>query len=208
MALPSTSPARRGVTPAVPALLSGALGAQRRRLLVAAQGRVLDLGGASDGVPLGGLAASSVVIVDAAGSARADGDVVRALTDLSAGDRFDTVVGVGALARASDPAAVLSQALSLLRPGGRLALVEPYRPPGWRGRLGSLLSGPVSKRFGLRPDLAVVDLVRNAGFALASTERMTMPTLVAPLRWFVRVTAERPVDAPERPPADRSAVPA
>ena len=118
------------------------------------------------------------------------------LAELEGDEPFDTVVGVAALAAADDPAGDLDRVRLLLRPGGRLDLVEPYRRPGWRGRASSMLAGPVSKRFGMRPDLSVVDLVRNAGFALASTERMTMPTLVTPLRWFVRVCAERPAGAP------------
>jgi hypothetical protein len=176
-----------------PALLAGALAAERRRLAVRAAGRTLDAGDATTGVPVGGLAAQVV----ATASQDVDGTGGVAGADGEGGALgADCVVGVDVLAQSADPDAEARRLYGSLRPGGRLLLVEPSARPGWRGLLGRVMSPAAQRRYGPRGDRLPVDTVRHAGFVLASTERITMPTLVAPLRWYVRIEAIRPRDTP------------
>ncbi len=113
-------------------------------------------------------------------------------TRLDAGgfdDRPEAIVGVVRLAAHPDPAALLAACFALLHPEGRLLLVEPYRRPGPFGRLQAAAAPAVERRFGCRVDLAVPALLRSAGFVIATIERFTMPTVLAPLRPFVFVDA-------------------
>ncbi len=104
------------------------------------------------------------------------------------------VIGVTALAglaaHGGEPLELLQRARVALAPGGRLLLVEPYRRSRSAGRLADLLAPPLARLTGLRPNLPVPHLVRQAGFTIASVERVTMPTLLAPLRSFCLIVAE------------------
>ena len=113
--------------------------------------------------------------------ARPDGDTARA------SGRAQAVVGVLALAATDDPAALLERARADLAPGGRLLLFEPYRPAGWAGRFARRTAPLVRACTGLRTDHPVPALVRRAGFVIATIERVTMPTPIAPLRSFCLV---------------------
>jgi len=98
-----------------------------------------------------------------------------------------TIVGVAELARADDPAALLQAARQALPSDGRLLLFEPYRRARWVGTLTGLVAPLVRRCTGLRVDLPTVALVRRAGFVIATVERVSMPTLIAPLRSFCLV---------------------
>lgn len=118
-----------------------------------------------------------------------------------------SLLGVCALAASPQPATLLSGVRAQLEPGDRLLLLEPYRRIGWSGRLGVLARPLVQRLTGLRTDLPVADLLRRAGFTIATVERVTMPTAIIPLRSFCLVVAEParspapPTPAPPAPPA-------
>lgn len=101
------------------------------------------------------------------------------------------LLGVAALAGGDgDPLELLDRARLALAPGGRLLLLEPYRRTRWIGRLADLTAPGLRRITRLRLDLPVADLVRRAGFVIASVERVSMPTLIAPLRSFCLIVAE------------------
>jgi hypothetical protein len=134
--------------------------------------------------------------LDLAGPALPSGPVVStgpAVSNRPGGSAAGSVVGVLALATADDPAALLRRARAALAPGGRLLLFEPYRRAGWAG-VATRWSAPLVRALtGLRVDLPVPALVREAGFVIATIERVTMPTPIAPLRSFC-VVVTCPVD--------------
>lgn len=101
------------------------------------------------------------------------------------------LLGVTALAAADvDPLELLQRARVALAPGGRLLLLEPYRRTRWIGRLADLSAPGLRRITRLQLNLPVPDLVRRAGFVIASVERVSMPTLIAPLRSFCLIVAE------------------
>jgi SAM-dependent methyltransferase len=107
-------------------------------------------------------------------------------------ERFDTALCVLRLAVEDHPADVLGAVAKALRPDGRLLLIEPYRRPRWNGRVTDLAAPWVRSTVGLRVNHPVPALLRQAGFVVASIERFTMPTVVAPLRSFCQVIALAP----------------
>ncbi len=120
------------------------------------------------------------------------------------------VVGVFDLARCRNVATALETlvaARNVLGPGGRLDLVEPYRRTGRVWALAAALSPLWQQLFGLRLDLPLPALVREAGFTLAAVERFTMPTLFPPLRPFCSIVGLVPAGsmAPLDPIASQAA---
>lgn len=99
------------------------------------------------------------------------------------------VVGVATLAASAEPAALLALAAQALGPGGRLMLFEPYRRPRWSGMLADLAAPALRKLTRLQVNLPVPALVRQAGFVIATIERVSMPTPIAPLRSFCLIVA-------------------
>jgi hypothetical protein len=114
------------------------------------------------------------------------------LTDLGGGSAAPAiVVSVAGIAASTEPAADLRRAAEALAGGGTMVALEPHRPPGVRGWLAQRTAAAVRGRYGVRPDLAVPALVRDAGFVISSIERFTMPTRVLPLRPFVEIVARQ-----------------
>lgn len=112
------------------------------------------------------------------------------------------VVAVAELARCRNvhgAREALVAARQALGPGGRLTLVEPYRRTGRVWGLVAAWSPLWRLVLGLRSDLPLPALVRDAGFTLASVERFTMPTLFPPLRSFCSIVGLVPVPASEVP---------
>lgn len=115
-------------------------GTSRERALRArARGRVLELG---PGVDLDALAAR--------------------------GERFDTVVSIGALAEAPDPIEELRRVERVLADDGELLLLEPTSTPGAAGALHQV--GARLRRG--RPLADIPAVVRAAGLSLADCDRI------------------------------------
>lgn len=105
--------------------------------------------------------------------------------------RYDTVIGVAALAEVVDLGRLMSGIARLLRPDGRLWLVEPGYSPG-------LCAAAVTTLWSYHPALRgrhvgrnLAATVRSVGFTITDLERLTMPTTVRPLRSFLSIRAER-----------------
>jgi SAM-dependent methyltransferase len=88
-------------------------------------------------------------------------------------DAFDWVVGALVMCTVDDPAAALREARRVLRPGGRLRLLEhvrsPHRPVARAQALASPLWGALAG--GCRLDRPTRELVAAAGFAPAGEGR-------------------------------------
>jgi SAM-dependent methyltransferase len=176
-------------------------------MVARARGRVLDLGFGLDhlGAYAGVGAVDEVVALEDDPEAaqhferRAQSDGVPLVTvptrDLGpVGDlhRFDTVVSVVALPLFADLDGVLAAVFDHLHPGGRLLALEPSADHRATTRLldrGGQLLPPVSR---LSLGREVPSAIRRCGFRITDLERLTMPTMLWPLRPVVRLTARRP----------------
>lgn len=160
------------------------LRARRLALVEGAVGRVLDLGGALGPAPAAG------------GGPRRGEEWVVAPGELpppgTLEERFDTVMCVLRLATEDHPADVLEAVAKVLRPDGRLLVLEPYRRPRWPGLVADLVAPWVRSTTGLVVNHPVPALVRGAGLVPASVQRFILPTLLAPLRSFCQVVALAP----------------
>lgn len=164
---------------------------------------MLDLGGLGppvDAYPTEAVRSLTIVEPDPAAAAarreRAathglDVDVVASVDELSAGERFDTVVSVCALAPVGDLPTALARAAARLAPEGSLHLVEPTLAPGaWRTLVTPLVAA-LPTVAGLHLNRDVPSAVRAQGLTVVAIERFTMPTVIWPLRPFVTLTARR-----------------
>ncbi len=150
----------------------------RRRLLSAARGRVLEVGaGTGANLPLYPATAHVVATEYDEGMARqarkrlnkAHAPVQLLLADAQAlpfdDATFDTAVGTLVFCTIAEPLLALGEVRRVLRPGGRLLLLEHVR---WENAFGRLQDGmtPLWKRFahGCHLDRRTLETVRMAGF--------------------------------------------
>lgn len=115
-----------------------------------------------------------------------------ALSSSADAGRFDAVISVAGLTRFPDLAAALAAAVSLLRPAGRLLLVEPGYRPGPRGLAVSSMGALLPPARGVHLARDVPATVRAVGLTITDIRRFDLPTLVWPLRSFVHLDATGP----------------
>lgn len=172
---------------------AGEMGARRRALLAQANGRVLDLGaGPGDVLRHLPAAVTAVVAIEPdrtmlkqagrrLGEAPAPVVLVRGIGErLPFGDgAFDTVVAALVLCTVDDPQAAVAEIHRVLRPGGRLLLMEHVRASDetlavWQDRLQPVWSWCNG---GCRPNRTTLDTIRGAGFRFQALERYGFPVL-------------------------------
>jgi ubiquinone/menaquinone biosynthesis C-methylase UbiE len=168
----------------------------RRELLAQARGRVLEIG-AGTGLNVehypAGLSELILAEPDASMSRRlarrADGRaavVAARADDLPVDDAsLDTVVSTFVLCTVEEPVAALHEIRRVLRPGGRLLLIEHVRADGrWLASLQRTLRGPWARfACGCRCDQPTPDLLRACGFRaeLRPARWRAMPPVVRPI---------------------------
>lgn len=179
-----------GVLRALPPVARAVLREQRRRLLVRAEGRVLDLG---DGTEPELLPRADEVVRAHTAAAAALGDAPGAehTTDGS----FDAIVSVLHLAGVPDLPTELAAVRRLLAPEGRLLFLEPVRQPGFGHRLRSAASPMVRLVSGWEIDRDLPLAIRANHLTIVDIERINMPPVVWPIRTFILGAAiRRPAD--------------
>ena len=172
----------------------------RRRLLSAANGRVLEVG-AGTGANLPLYPADTHVVAteydeSMARQARKHLNKARAATRLLLADAqalpfddaaFDTAVGTLVFCTISEPLLALGEVRRVLRPGGRLLLLEHVR---WENDFGRLQDGltPLWKRFahGCHLNRRTLETVRMAGFEVEGVRAHHTPQTI------IEVSAVRP----------------
>lgn len=161
------------------------LGAERRRLVAGARGRVLEVG-AGTGRNLAlyrDIEALTVLEPDPAmrrrlrartGAAVVPVDIVERGIDDSGlpGESFDTVVMCLVLCTVPDPAHALGEVRRLLAPGGEVLFLEHVAQPGVRGHL-QRRATPVWQRVagGCHLDRDSLGAMRQAGFVITDCSR-------------------------------------
>ena len=153
---------------------------RRRELLAGLEGDVLELG-AGDGPNLAHFARGVRLVLvepDARSRRRLSEAVARSGREASVVDAlgealpfrdacFDAVVTTLVLCSVNDAERTLAEIRRVLRPSGRLVLIEHVRGDGARGRLQDALA-PVSRLLRLcSPNRRTGEAVRSAGFELA-----------------------------------------
>lgn len=177
---------------------SEALGLRRmrRRLLAHARGRVLELGaGTGANLPLypdGAHVVATEPDARMARRARSPAGKATAPMELALADAqalpfadasFDTVVGTLVFCTIPEPLLALGEVQRVLRPGGRLLLLEHVRWESGFGRLQDAVA-PLWTRFagGCHPNRRTLELVRLAGFTVEGVRAYHTPMTVLEVR--------------------------
>jgi ubiquinone/menaquinone biosynthesis C-methylase UbiE len=172
-------------------------GAHRRRLLQQAHGDVLDVGvGTGANLSYYRAAVEHVALLDphpgmlARAASRATGSHVNATVHLGSAERlpfadasFDTVVFTKTLCTVKDVTTALKEAARVLRPGGRLLVLEHVRSHDprlarWQDRL-----APMQRLFsnGCNPNRDTSRAIQQAGFEFDWLEQFDEPKMPLPI---------------------------
>ena len=172
-------------------------GALRQRLLQPAQGNVLDVGaGTAANLPHYPVAVEHLTLLDphpgmlARATARAASLHINATAHLGRAERlpfddasFDTVVFTKTLCTVKDVATALQEAARVLRPTGRLLVLEHVRSQDprlacWQDRL-----APLQRLFasGCNPNRDTLSAIRAAGFDFEWLEQFDEPSMPFPI---------------------------
>jgi ubiquinone/menaquinone biosynthesis C-methylase UbiE len=172
----------------------GWLGARRGRLLSGLTGDVLDVG-AGTGAGLSHYRAAARIVAaepDPAMRAKLAGKTAAAPAPVEISDAaaeslpypdtsFDAVVFVLTLCTVADPEHALAEAGRVLRPTGRLVILEHVRGEGrlarWQDRLAPVWSRVAA---GCQPNRDTLAAVERAGFAFERVEAFRSPP-----NWFI-----------------------
>lgn len=171
------------------------LGARRQALLGSLTGEVLDVG-AGTGVNLAYLASASRVVAaepDAAMRRRLVAKAAQAPVPVEVSDAgaerlplpdasFDAVLFTLVLCTIGDPAAALAEARRVLRPGGRLIVLEHVRGRGAQARWQDVVT-PLWRVVGAgcHPNRDTRSAVERAGFSFAEVEEFRPMPAVIPM---------------------------
>jgi len=172
-------------------------GALRRRLLQQAQGQVLDVGaGTAANLPHYPVAVEYVALLDphpgmlTRAAARVASSGVNATVHLGSAERlpfadesFDSVVFTKTLCTVKDVATALKEVARVLRPSGRLLVLEHVRSQDprlarWQDRL-----APLQRLFasGCNPNRDTLSAIRVAGFEFEWLEQFDEPRMPVPI---------------------------
>ncbi len=179
------------------------LGSRRAGLVAQAGGDVLEIG-AGTGANLGHYRDATRVMAaepDPAMRARLARHLSRAMVPVEVADApaerlgfpdesFDTVVSTLVLCSVVDPDAALAEIRRVLRPGGRLLVLEHVRGEGRRARWQDRVT-PLWRRVGAgcHPNRDTGAAIVRAGFHLDHAERFEPPRVPAIVRPFVEIVA-------------------
>jgi ubiquinone/menaquinone biosynthesis C-methylase UbiE len=172
-------------------------GALRKRLLQPAHGNVLDVGaGTAANLPHYPAAVEHVALLDphpgmlARAAARSASSHMNATVHLGSAERlpfvdasFDTVVFTKTLCTVEDVATALKEAARVLRPNGRLLVLEHVRSrdprlASWQDRLAPLQAFFSS---GCHPNRDTLSAIRDAGFDFEWLEQFDEPRMPLPI---------------------------
>jgi ubiquinone/menaquinone biosynthesis C-methylase UbiE len=181
------------------------LAERRQRLLAAAEGRVLEVGGGT-GLNLAHYPSGldGVVVLEPDGAMRerllekVPASSVRVeVHDVGIDEvpfpdaSFDTVVSTMTLCTVPDLDTALATMRRVLRPGGRLLFLEHVKASGLQG-LAQRASAPVWRRLaaGCHADRDILAAMRTNGFAVTDCDRFRIHLAVNPLiNWAVQGVA-------------------
>ena len=178
---------------------------RRRRLLSAATGRVLEVGGGT-GIHLPlyrDVESVDVLEPDGAMRRRLEAKLPSAVVPVTVHaegiddapfdpESFDTAVTTLTLCTVPDLDRALAAIARLLRPDGRLLFLEHVPGHGVQ-RLLQRAAGPAWPHLagGCRLDRDIPAALRRTGFSVLELERFSMPTLVLPVRSAVQGVARK-----------------
>jgi ubiquinone/menaquinone biosynthesis C-methylase UbiE len=106
-------------------------------------------------------------------------------------DTFDSAVSTCVFCSVPNPVRGLHEVRRVLKPGGRLVMVEHVRGPGMLGPLFDLLNPLVVRMMGANINRDTVENVRQAGFEMESVESRLFGIVKVIVAWKGHEASER-----------------